>query len=159
MDSVTRLFQAFVAPAIFVSAISLLILSINVRLMGIVGRLRQYNQAKYKALRGNYTDEAEAYAAQIKSIELRAEKIRRCFLFSLVSLVGAIASCLLLGLGLYWKNAALAAAAIVVVSLILLLIGVGYYIAEVTTALTAVRNEVRDARFGAPPETPGQDSI
>jgi hypothetical protein len=72
MDSVIRLFQAFVAPAIFVSAISLLILSVNVRLMGIVSRLRQYNQAKYQALRGSYTDEAEVYSSQIMYIELRA---------------------------------------------------------------------------------------
>jgi hypothetical protein len=65
----------------------------------------------------------------------------------------------LLGFGLYWKNAALAAAVVFVLSLILLLIGVGYYIAEVTTSLTAVRNEARDPRFGAPPETTGLDSI
>ena len=159
MDNVTRLFQAFVAPAIFVSAISLLILSVNVRLMGIVSRLRQYNRAKYKALRESYTDEAEVYASQIAYIEFRAEKIRRCFLFSLVSLGGAITSCLLLGFGLYWKQAALAAAAIFVASLILLLIGVAYYIAEITTSLTAVRNESRDPRFGAPPETPAHDSL
>jgi hypothetical protein len=159
MDNVIRLFQAFVAPAIFVSAISLLVLSVNVRLMGIVSRLRQYNRAKYKALRESYTDEAEVYTSQITYIEFRAEKIRRCFLFSLVSLGGAISSCLLLGLGLYWKEAAFAAAGIFVASLILLLIGVAYYIAEVTTALTAVKNESRDPRFGAPPETTGQDAI
>jgi Protein of unknown function (DUF2721) len=159
MDSVIRLFQAFVAPAIFVSAISLLILSINVRLMGIVSRLRQYNRAKYKALRENFADEADVYASQIRTIELRAEKMRRCFLYSLVSLAGAIASCLLLGFGLYWKEAAFAAAAIFVASLILLLIGVAHYIGEVTTSLNAVRNEVRDPRFGAPPETVNQDSI
>jgi hypothetical protein len=41
MTDLSRLFQAFLAPAIFVSATSLLILSINVRLMGIVSRLRQ----------------------------------------------------------------------------------------------------------------------
>lgn len=159
MDNVIRLFQAFVAPAIFVSAISLLVLSVNVRLMGIVSRLRQYNRAKYKALRENYMDEADAYASQIMSIEVRAEKMRRCFLFSLISLIGAIASCLLLGFGLYWNDAAFAAAAIFVASLILLLIGVGYYVGEVMTSLTAVRNEVRDPRFGAPPETANQESI
>jgi hypothetical protein len=62
MDNVVRLFQAFVAPAIFVSAISLLILSVNVRLMGIVSRLRQYIRAKYDALLNERTDEAEAYS-------------------------------------------------------------------------------------------------
>ena len=159
MDNVVRLFQAFVAPAIFVSAISLLILSVNVRLMGIVSRLRQYNRAKYQALRGNSTDEADVYSSQIKSIEGRAELMRRCFLYCLISLVGAIVSCLLLGFGLYWKDAALAAAAIFVVSMIFLLVGVGHYISEVISALSAVRNEVRDPRFGVPPETAPQDTI
>jgi hypothetical protein len=41
MNDIARLFQAFLAPAIFVSASSLLLLSINVRLMGMVSRLRQ----------------------------------------------------------------------------------------------------------------------
>ena len=49
MNDISRLFQAFVAPAIFFSATALLVLSINVRLMGIVSRLRQYVHAKYDA--------------------------------------------------------------------------------------------------------------
>ena len=159
MDDVLRLFQAFVAPAIFVSAISLLILSVNVRLMGIVSRLRQYSRAKYDALRTECTDEAEAYTAQINSIERRAELMRRCFLFSLVSLVGAIISCLMLGLSLYWKEAGVAAVGIFVASMICLVAGTGYYIREVVSALSAVRDEARDPRFGAPPESGGQGSL
>ena len=54
-----RLFQAFVAPAIFVSATALLILSINVRLMGIVSRLRQYVHAKHLAAKEGRTQEAD----------------------------------------------------------------------------------------------------
>jgi Protein of unknown function (DUF2721) len=61
MIDIARLFQAFVAPAIFVSATALLILSINVRLMGIVSRLRQFVQAKYEAEKNGLTQEAEAY--------------------------------------------------------------------------------------------------
>ena len=49
MIDVGRLLQAFASPAIFVSATALLILSINVRLMGIVSRLREFVQAKYEA--------------------------------------------------------------------------------------------------------------
>src|ERR1035441_4798325 len=49
MTDIARLFQAFLAPAIFVSATGLLILSINVRLMGFVSRLRQYVHAKHDA--------------------------------------------------------------------------------------------------------------
>jgi hypothetical protein len=41
MNDTGRLFQALVAPAIFVSATALFVLSINVRLMGMVSRLRQ----------------------------------------------------------------------------------------------------------------------
>ncbi len=159
MHDIPRLFQAFVAPAIFVSAISLLVLSINVRLMGIVGRLRQYTRAKYDALRKECTDEAEAYTAQINSIERRAELIRRAFLLSLISLAGAIVSCLLLGLGIYWEESAMVAVAVFVTSMICLLAGTGYYIREVISALSAVREEAHDPRFGAPPEVGRHDSI
>lgn len=53
MTDIARLFQAFLAPAIFVSATALLILSINVRLMGMVSRLRQYVHAKHDAAKNN----------------------------------------------------------------------------------------------------------
>lgn len=99
MPDIARLFQAFLAPAIFVSATALLALSINVRLMGIVSRLRQYVHAKHNAAKNDRAQEAEAYNEQISAIEGRAEMIRRAFLLVLTSLGGAIVSCLLLGLG------------------------------------------------------------
>ncbi|HEX4065615.1 MAG TPA: DUF2721 domain-containing protein [Acidobacteriaceae bacterium] len=147
MNDIGRLFQAFVAPAIFFSATALFILSINVRLMGIVSRLRQYVHARNEAIRNNHTAEADACATQINSMEQRAEMIRRTFLLSLIALVGTLLSCLLLGLGLYWKPAAPAAAAVFVAAMIALLIGVLYYIREVTVALTSVRQEADDDRF------------
>ena len=155
MTDIARLFQAFLAPAIFVSATALLILSINVRLMGIVSRLRQYVHAKHDAAKNGRVQEAEAYTAQINSIEERAEMIRRCFLLVLVSLAGTIASCLLLGIGLYWKGAAVAAVVLFVLAMICLLAGTIHYIREVVVALSSVQNEARDSRFmdlGAPPE-------
>jgi len=158
MIDVGRLFQAFVAPAIFVSATALLILSINVRLMGIVSRLREFVRAKYEAERGGRAQEAEAYARQIESIERRADIIRQCFLSALVSLAGATASCLLLGLGLYVPGAAVAAAAVLVVALIFLLLAGLNYIREVRVALSSVRDEARDLRSmntALPPETRG----
>ena len=97
MTDIVRLFQAFLAPVLFVSATALLILSINVRLMGIVSRLRQFVHAKHDAARNNRVQEAEAYTAQIGLIEQRAEMIRRCFLLVLISLAGTIVACLLLG--------------------------------------------------------------
>lgn len=155
MNDITRLFQAFVAPALFVSAISLLVLSINVRLMGIVSRLRQYVHAKHDAARNERLQEADAYTAQIGAIEQRGELIRRCFLLALLALAGTIASCLLLGFGLYWKEAAIAAAVLFVAGMICLLWATVYYIREVMMALSSVRDEARDSRFmdlGSPPE-------
>ena len=162
MTDIARLFQAFLAPAIFVSAIGLLILSINVRLMGIVSRWRQYVHAKYDAAKNDRVEEAEAYTAQIGAIEKRAELVQRCFLLVLAALAGTIASCLLLGLGLYWKEAALAAVIIFVLVMICLLAGTFYYIREVTVALSSVRDEARDSRFmdlGAPPEIQGHHPL
>ena len=147
MNDISRLFQAFLAPAIFVSATSLLILSINVRLMGIVSRLRQFVHAELDAARNERMQEAEAYTAQIASIEKRAEIIRRSFLLALTSLAATITSCLLLGLGLYVKDAALAAVIVFVLAMICLLIGSFYYIREVMVAMSSVREEARDQRF------------
>ncbi len=162
MTDIARLFQAFLFPAIFVSATALLILSINVRLMGIVSRLRQYVHAKHDAAKNDRVQEAEAYTAQISSIEQRAEMIRRCFLLVLISLAGTIASCLLLGFGLYWQEAAVAAVVLFVLAMICLLAGTFYYIREVVVALSSVRNEAGDSRFmdlGAPPEIRGHNPL
>jgi hypothetical protein len=162
MNDIVRIFQAFLAPALLVSATALLILSINVRLMGIVSRLRQFVHAKHDATKSDRIQVAEAYTAQIKSIEKRAEMIRRCFLLALISLAGTISSCLLLGLGLYVKDAALAAVIVFVLALISLLLATLYYIQEVMVALSSVQEEARDERFmdlGAPPDTGGRDAL
>ena len=143
MVEVGRLFQAFVAPAIFVSATALLVLSINVRLMGIVGKLRHYVHAKYEAEQNGRTHEAGTYTAQIESIEKRAELIRRCFLFALMSLAGSVAACMLFGFGLYFPKAAYAAAIVFVCALMSLFIAAIHYIREVRMALTSVRDEAR----------------
>jgi len=162
MIDITRLFQAFLAPAIFVSAASLLILSINVRLMGIVSRLRQFVHARHDATRGGRLPEAEAYSTQIASIEKRARIIRLSFVFSLISLAATISSCLLLGLGLYFKDAALAAVVVFVAGMICLLIGTLYYLREVMAALSSVRDEQRDLHFmdlGLQPELRHRDTL
>lgn len=146
-NRVLLLFQGFVAPAIFVSASALLLLSINTRLMGMVTRLRQYLHEKYAAVKEGRLIEAEAYAAQIASIEQRAEIIRKAFVLTLISLTGTIASCLLLGIGIYVADAALVAAACFIVSILALLLGGTYYLREVGVALTSVRDEAADSRF------------
>ncbi len=155
MNNIARLFQAFVAPAIFFSATALLILSMNVRLMGIVAKLRYFVHAKHDAAKAGRLPEAEAYTSQIQSIEHRAEMIRRAFLLALLGLVGTLMACLLLGLGVYWRAAAVAAAIVFVNGMLSLLFGALYYIREVTVALSSVREEARDLVFmdlGAHPE-------
>jgi len=147
MNDIPRLFQAFVGPAIFVSASALFVLSLNVRLMGMVSRLRQYLHLKYTATKQGRPSEAEAYAAQIASIEKRAELIRVAFVLTLVCLAGTVFTCLLLGLGLYWRVAELLAAIVFVLSLLSLLGGTIYYIREVKVALSSVRDEAADSRF------------
>ena len=69
--------------------------------------------------------------------------IRRCFLLVLISLACTIASCLLLGIGLYWKEAAVAAVILFVPAMICLLAGTIHYIREVVVALSSVHNEAR----------------
>jgi Protein of unknown function (DUF2721) len=162
MIEIGRLFQAFVAPAIFVSATALLILSINVRLMGIVSRLRQYIHSKHDAEKNGRHPEAEAYTAQISSIEHRAELIRRCFLFALISLAASISSCLLLGFGLYWIEAAYFSVIVFVAGMICLLVAALFYIREIMLALSSVHSEARDLAFmdlGTPPEIRQRDSL
>jgi hypothetical protein len=162
MNDIARLFQAFLAPALFVSATALLILSINVRLMGIVSRWRQYVHAKHDAAKNDRMDEADAYTAQISSIEKRAGMIQRCFFLVLLALAGTITSCLLLGFGLYWKEAAVAAVVLFVVAMVCLLGGTLYYVREVTVALSSIRDEASDSRFmdlGPPPEIRRHNSL
>ncbi len=117
--------------------------------------MREFVHAKHTAARDNRVQEAEAYTAQIDSIEQRAETIRRCFLLVLVSLAGTISSCLLLGFGLYWQRAAVAAVVLFVLAMICLLAGTIYYIREVIVSLSSVHKEAGDSRFmdlGSPPE-------
>lgn len=147
MNDIPRLFLAFVAPAIFVSAEALLLLSLNTRLIGIVTRLRAYLKNQHTAAKQGRIAESDAYAAQIASIERRAELIRKAFMWTLYPLLGTIATCLLLGLGLYWQIAQVMATILFVISMIGLLTGMIYYVREVSMALSSVREEVTDSRF------------
>jgi hypothetical protein len=125
-------------------------------MMGIVSPLREFVHARHDASRSGRHQEAEAYARQIESIERRAAIIQRSFLFSLTSLALTIFSCLLLGLGLYEKSAAFAAAIVFVLAMVCLLIGVLHYFREMMVALSSVRDEARDLGFmdiGSRPES------
>jgi hypothetical protein len=156
MLDIGRLFQAFVAPAIFVSAAVLLLLSLNVRLLGIVARLRDFQHRRHHAIRDGHVQEAEGFSAQIQSIDARAELIRKSMPLVLVGLAGTIVCCLLLGLALYWELARAVAVLIFVVSIVSMLAGTGYYTAEITVALSSLRDEAKychllDSREGEEP--------
>lgn len=140
---IARLFQAFVAPAIFVSAAALLLLSLNVRLMGIVSRLRDFQHRHHHATQAGHVEEARVFSVQIQSIDGRAELIRKSMLLVLVSLIGTIVSCLLLGLAVYRESVGVAAVAVFVTSILLLLAGACYYAAEIKAALRSVREEAK----------------
>jgi hypothetical protein len=73
--------------------------------------------------------------------------IRRCFLSALISLAGSTAACLLLGLGIVFWQAAIAAAGVLVAALVFLLVAVFHYIREIRIALSSARDEARDLRF------------
>lgn len=147
MTDVGPVFQAFVAPAIFVSAGALFLLSLNVRLMGMVTRLREFHRERHLATSAERPQEAEALSDQIASIEGRAEKIRKSMLLVLLSLAGTIVSCLLLGLGLYWTNAQVLAVAVFVASILAMLAGALYYLAEILVSLSSVRDEAKYFHF------------
>lgn len=143
MSDVAPLLQAFLAPAIFISAAALLLLSLNARLMGIVGRLRQFHREEHEATVAGRATEAQALTGQIVSVERRAGQIRIAFLLTLVSLAGTILTCLLLGLGLYWPAAQILAVIMFVGAILAMLLAVVFYIAEVLVALSSVRDEAR----------------
>ena len=150
MENISRLFQAYLAPAIFISAAALLALSINVRLMGMVSRLREFHRERREAAAAGRVAEAELLADQIISIEGRAELIRKAFLFTLFCLAGTVVACLFLGLGLYWDYAQVLAGIAISAAILSLLIGTFCYIAEIHVALSSVREE---ADFFQLPET------
>ena len=136
-----ELFQAFVAPAIFISAAGLLVLSLNARLMAMVSRLRIFHREKHLATVAGKKHEASVLSAQIESIEKRAEKIKNAFFYNLLGTFGVMLTCLLLGLSLYASEALVIAIIIFVLSVLSIMVGLGFYIAEVAVALSSVRDE------------------
>ena len=133
-----ELFQAFVAPAIFISGAGLLVLSINTRLMGIVTRLRAFHKDKHVAIKTGNRLEARVLQSQIESIEIRAAKMRNAFIFTLVGVMGVMVTCLVLGLSLYVANALIVAVLLFVLSV---LIGMFHYLSEVMIGLDSVQEE------------------
>jgi uncharacterized membrane protein len=136
-----ELFQAFVAPAIFISGAGLLVLSINTRLMGIVTRLRTFLKDRHAAMKAGNRREAHVLQSQIESMEHRAAKIRNAFVFTLLGIMGVMLTCLVLGLSLYVANALVVAVLIFVLSVLSMLFGVLFYLSEVAIGLSSVQEE------------------
>jgi len=136
-----ELFQAFVAPAIFISAAGLLVLSINARLMGIVSRLRTFHKEKHLAVVAGKRQEALVLQAQIDSIQSRAHKVKNAFFYTLTGILGTMITCLMLGLTLYAQQALIVAVLIFVFSVLSQVIGVVFYISEVSVSLSSEKEE------------------
>jgi hypothetical protein len=136
-----ELFQAFVAPAIFISATGLLILSINARLMGIVTRLRSFHREKHLATLAGKKQEALILQAQIESIQHRAGKVKNAFFYLLLGGIGTMITCLLLGLTLYAPQALIIAVLVFVLSVLSMLVGMVFYISEVAIGLSSEKEE------------------
>jgi hypothetical protein len=139
----TQLVSALLSPVIFISAAGLLVLSINVRLMGIVSRLRSFHWECHQKERSGAHAEARALELQIQAIEERAVLIRNAFFWVLASIFLTLVTCLLLGLAVLVSSAYVVAIPFFVLGFVAMLTGVGYYIAEVTRALAAVQDERR----------------
>lgn len=136
-----QLVSALLSPVIFISAAGLLILSINVRLMGIVSRLRSFHWECHQKERAGAHAEAEAIERQIQTISGRAILVRNAFFWVLASIFLTLVTCLLLGLAVVVPAAYAVAAPFFVLGFLAMLTGVGYYIWEVTRALAAVQDE------------------
>ncbi len=139
----TQLISALLSPVIFISAAGLLVLSINVRLMGIVSRLRSFHWECHQKERAGLHDEARALEAQIHTITQRAVLIRNSFFWVLMSVFLTLVTCLLLGLGVMLQRAYTIAVVFFVLGFLAMLTGVGFYLWEVTQALAALRAERR----------------
>jgi len=138
-----QLISALLSPVIFISAAGLLILSINVRLMGIVSRLRSFHLECHQKERAGAHDEARALDAQIRTITHRAVLIRNAFFWVLTSVFLTLITCLLLGAAVLMPRAYPLAVGFFVLGFLAMLAGVGYYLWEVTRALSALMEERR----------------
>lgn len=138
-----QLVSALLSPVIFISAAGLLVLSINVRLMGIVSRLRSFHWECHQKQRAGAHAEAQALELQIQTILRRAVLVRNAFFWVLASVFLTLVTCLLLGVAVVMPSAYTVAIPFFVLGFLAMLTGVGYYIGEVTKALAAVQDERR----------------
>jgi uncharacterized membrane protein len=90
--------------------------------MGIVTRLRTFHKEKHQAALAGRKQEVLVLQAQIKSIEHRATKIKNAFFYTLLGIIGIMATCLVLGLTLYVQQALVVAILMFVFSVLSMLV-------------------------------------
>jgi hypothetical protein len=136
-----ELFHAFVAPAIFVSGAGLLMLSLNARLIAIVSRLRTFHKDKRQAFAEGKAEEVLILQKRIESIDRRATRIRNALFCTVLSASGILITCLILGLAMYVPEAFIIGVFIFVTSIVLMMIGLIYYLSEIAISLASTRAE------------------
>jgi hypothetical protein len=127
MDSL-HLIQAMATPAIFFSGGSLLLLSLNARLIAIFSRVRQLHDQEPSA----------AVRTLLVALGRRARMIRNAFAATLVGVLCALIGSLALALGELWQPFSQAGVIILAVCLVALAVGVLFYLSEIVLAVPSL---------------------
>jgi hypothetical protein len=141
MITQVQLFQAFVAPAIFASASGLIILTLNARLLGIVNRIRAFNQHLQDSLLHNNHPEATMLEAQIKTVVERASMVRNALLMNLGGVVLIMATCLVLGLSLVIEKFLIVGITMFIFAILSMMSGLLLFMKELSVGLSAAVEE------------------
>jgi hypothetical protein len=120
--------QAMSAPAVFVSAGGLLLLSLNARLSAVFGRVRGLQ----------HTDEGAESHRLVQALVRRARRLRNAFVFALLGVAACLTSCLLLAGGAFWHPMSVVGFVALLAGVVALLGSVGCYLAEVLLALPSL---------------------
>ena len=145
-----RVLSASVTPVVVISATALLCLAFYNRLAAIVGRLRSVQRERLEVqerIATMSTTDIERFSALREScileslgeqtirIKRRARFIRTTLLCFLTTIALLVLSSLMNGLTVIWSSAVVGAAVLFIVAMSLLLVGVGFAIAEMLVAL------------------------
>ncbi|MFI3222203.1 MAG: DUF2721 domain-containing protein, partial [Methylococcaceae bacterium] len=74
-------------------------------------------------------------------IQYRASKIKNAFFCTLLGITGTMLTCLIIGLALYIQQALIVGVLVFVVSILLMLVGLIFYISEVSISLSSEKEE------------------
>jgi len=135
-DSVSQALQAAVSPVILISAYGLLLLSMTNRLGRAIDRARQLAR-----------DPTATSSMQIEIIMQRARWIRSSILFSAIAITAAALLVLVLFVSVFLKTDVHALVSVLfVLSLVSLIVSLGYFIVDIFGSLRALEADVASAR-------------